>query len=93
MVVRVSLSVVLGVIVTLALFYLMQALIQGADSALTDDKIGNLVDFVRVKQDPDLETKNRKPATATVKQNTAKLANLKSIQRKPAKFDRFGNVV
>ena len=61
MVVRVSLSAVLGVIVTLALFYLMQALIQGADSALTDDKIGNLVDFVRVKQDPDLETKNRKP--------------------------------
>ena len=61
MVVRVSLSMVLGVIVTLALFYLMQALIQGADSAFTDDKIGNLVDFVRVKQDPDLETKNRKP--------------------------------
>ena len=61
MVVRVSLSVVLGVIVTLALFYLMQALIQGADSALTDDKIGNLVDFVRIKQDPDLQTKKRKP--------------------------------
>ena len=59
MVIRVSLSVV--VIVTLALFYLMQALIQGADSALTDDKIGNLVDFVRVKNDPDLQTKKRKP--------------------------------
>ena len=61
MVIRVSLSVVVGVIVTLALFYLMQALIQGADSALTDDKIGNLVDFVRVKNDPDLQTKKRKP--------------------------------
>jgi protein TonB len=28
---------------------------------LTDDKIGNLVDFVRVKQDQQLETKQRKP--------------------------------
>jgi protein TonB len=39
----------------------MQALIQGADSALTDDKIGNLVDFVRVKQDQEVQTKQRKP--------------------------------
>lgn len=61
MVIRLSLSVIVGVIVTLALFYLMQALIQGADSALTEDKIGNLVDFVRVKNDPELQTKQRKP--------------------------------
>ena len=39
----------------------MQALIQGADSALSEDKIGNLVDFVRIKQDQDLQTKQRKP--------------------------------
>jgi len=43
----------------------MQYLIQGADSALTDDKIGNLVDFVRVKQDQQLETKQRKAQEAT----------------------------
>ena len=49
--IRVGLSAIVGVIVTLGLFYLMQYLIQGADSALTDDKIGNLVDFVRVKQE------------------------------------------
>ncbi len=61
MVIRFSLSAVVGVIVTLALFYLMQALISGADSALTEDKIGNLVDFVRVKQDDQVETKQRKP--------------------------------
>lgn len=61
MAIRFSLSVVVGVIVTLALFYLMQALIQGADSALSEDKIGNLVDFVRVKQDNQVETKQRKP--------------------------------
>ncbi len=58
---RFSLSVLVGLIVTLGLFYLMQALIQGADSALSEDKIGNLVDFVRIKQDQDLQTKQRKP--------------------------------
>ena len=61
MAIRFSLSAIVGVIVTLALFYLMQALISGADSALTDDKIGNLVDFVRVKQDQDVQKKQRKP--------------------------------
>ena len=61
MVIRLSLSSIAGVFVTLALFYLMQALIQGADSALTDDGNLTLVDFVRVKQNQDLETKKRKP--------------------------------
>ena len=45
MVKRFSLSAIVGLFVTLGLFYLMQALIQGADSALSEDKIGNLVDF------------------------------------------------
>jgi protein TonB len=61
MFIRLGLSTLVGAVVTLGLFYLMQYLIQGADSALTDDKIGNLVDFVRVKQDQQLETKQRKP--------------------------------
>ena len=61
MFIRLGLSTIVGVVVTLGLFYLMQYLIQGADSALTDDKIGNLVDFVRVKQDQQVETKQRKP--------------------------------
>ena len=61
MAIRLSLSVVAGVIVTLALFYLMQFLIQSADSALSEDNIGNLVDFVRVKQDQEVQAKQRKP--------------------------------
>lgn len=61
MVIRISLSMIVGVVVTLALFWLMQFLIQSSDNALTDDKIGNLVDFVRVKQDQNVETKQRKP--------------------------------
>lgn len=61
MIIRVGLSCIVGVVVTLALFYLMQSLIAGADSALSDDPTGNLVDFVRVKQEQELETKQRKP--------------------------------
>ena len=61
MAIRLGVSVVVGVVVTLALFYLMQALISGADSALTEDKIGNLVDFVRVKQDQEVQAKKRRP--------------------------------
>lgn len=61
MVIRLGLSTIVGVFVTLALFYLMQALIQSADSALSDDRSGTLVDFVRVKKNQQLETKKRKP--------------------------------
>lgn len=61
MVIRLGLSVIVGAVVTLALFYLMQALISSQDSALTDNAGGNMVDFVRVKQEQLLETKKRKP--------------------------------
>lgn len=61
MIIRFSISSIVGVFVTLALFYLMQFLIQGAENALSDDKIGNLVDFVRVKQDQEVQTKQRRP--------------------------------
>lgn len=61
MAIRLSVSVLVGIIVTLALFYLMQALISGADSALTEDNLGNLVDFVRVKKDEEVNSKKRQP--------------------------------
>lgn len=61
MIARLGISGAVGIVVTLVLFYLMQALIQGADSALTEDKIGNLVDFVRVKHDQEAQTRPRKP--------------------------------
>jgi protein TonB len=70
MTIRFSLSVIVGVIVTLALFYLMQSLISGAASALSEDKIGNLVDFVRVKQDQDVQKKQRKPKKAAPARRT-----------------------
>jgi|TARA_B110000196_G_C21121472_1_gene653438 protein TonB len=61
MAIRLSVSVIVGIIVTLALFYLMQALISGADSALSEDRLGNLVDFVRVKKDEEVNAKKRQP--------------------------------
>ena len=64
MVIRLGLSAVVGVVVTLALFYLMQALIQGADSALTEDKIGNLVDNITRNCLAPLEMIAERPDTA-----------------------------
>jgi protein TonB len=61
MAIRLSLSTIVGILVTLALFYLMQALIAGADKALKEDAIGNLVDFVRVKEELEIQTKSRQP--------------------------------
>ena len=49
--VRLGASAIVGVFVTLALFYLMQYLIASSGSALTDESDIRLVDFVRVKQD------------------------------------------
>lgn len=61
MVIRLGFSTVVGVFVTVALFYLMQWLISSGNSALTENDAGHLVDFVRVKQEQEVETKNRKP--------------------------------
>ena len=58
---RFSGSAFAGVFITLTLFYLMQALIASDDEPPKESKIGNLVDFVRVKEDMNLSTKDRKP--------------------------------
>ncbi len=61
MVVRLGLSTIVGVVVTLALFYLMQFLIAGGKRVLSEEKGGQIVDIVRVKQENEDQTKNRKP--------------------------------
>ena len=47
--------------VTLSLFWLMQYLIETADRSLNEDGAGNLVDFVRVKRDETVKTRQLKP--------------------------------
>lgn len=58
---RYAIGVTLGAIVTLALFFLMQALIKSDRSAFTDNITGKIVDFVRLEDDQDLQLKHRKP--------------------------------
>ncbi len=60
MTIRFGLSTAVGVFVTVFLFYVMQALIQSSEKVLKEDELANLVDFVRVKQEPKLERRQRK---------------------------------
>ena len=61
MIIRYGLSVAIGVFVTLLLFYIMQSLIQSGKRVLTEDSALSLVDFVRLKEDQQLQRKKRKP--------------------------------
>ncbi len=58
---RYAIGVVLGGMVTMALFFLMQALIKSDRSPFTDNVVGKIVDFVRLEEDENLQLKTRKP--------------------------------
>lgn len=58
---RFIIAFLVSIAITLGLFFLMQSLIQSGGSALTDPPQGNVLDFVRVKQDEQVEAKDRKP--------------------------------
>lgn len=51
----------LGVVTTIMLLYLMQSLIQSEKSALNEGVKGKLIDFVRVQEDVEVQTRIRKP--------------------------------
>lgn len=61
MIIRIGLSMILGVIITTALFYLMQSLIAGGKSAMTKNESIHLVDFVHVQKQEHVETKQTRP--------------------------------
>lgn len=58
---RFIIAFVLSLAITLGLFFLMQSLIKMGGSALTEPPQGSVLDFVRVKQDEQVEKKDRKP--------------------------------
>ena len=58
---RFLIAIVLSALITLGLFFLMQSLIQIGGSALTEPPQGSVLDFVRVKQDEQVQQKERKP--------------------------------
>lgn len=61
MVIRLGSSLIIAAGVTLVLFYIMQALIHSDQSVLTEDQSTNLVDFVRVQEEQEVQTKDRQP--------------------------------
>jgi protein TonB len=59
--VRYIAGVGLGAVTTFLLFFLMQSLIQTEKSGFDDTIKGKLVDFVRVEEDVEVQTRTRKP--------------------------------
>jgi protein TonB len=58
---RLVLGLILGLAITLSLFWVMQYLIATADRTLNEDSAGSLVDFVRVKRDESVKQRQLKP--------------------------------
>ena len=61
MVARYAIGVGLGALVTFLLFFLMQAIIATDEAKLDEGVKGKLLDFVRLQDDQEVETKQRKP--------------------------------
>ena len=58
---RYLIGVGLGSVVTFLLFFLMQAVIATDEARLDEGAKGKLLDFVRLEEDQELQTKPRKP--------------------------------
>jgi periplasmic protein TonB len=58
---RLVIGLVLGLAVTLSLFWVMQYLIATADRSLNENTAGTLLDFVRVKRDESIQRRQLKP--------------------------------
>jgi len=58
---RLVIGIVIGLVVTLSLFWFMQYMIESADRTLDEADRGALVDFVRVERDETVQRKDRKP--------------------------------
>ncbi|MBT8063033.1 MAG: energy transducer TonB [Xanthomonadales bacterium] len=58
---RLGLGLVLGLVITLFLFWFMQYMIETADRTLDEGSRGSLVDFVRVQRDEAIERRQLKP--------------------------------
>ena len=59
--VRLTFGVILGVAVTAGLFWTMSYLIESADRSLDESGISNIVDFVRLKRDEEIQRRQPKP--------------------------------
>ena len=60
-IVRLSIGILIGLVVTAALFWFMQYLIETADRELNEGASGHLIDFVRLKRDESIQRRQLKP--------------------------------
>jgi protein TonB len=60
-IIRLIVGIVIGVAVTAGLFWMMQYLIATADRDLNEGVSGNIVDFVRLKRNEEIERRQLKP--------------------------------
>lgn len=58
---RLIIAFAIAAVITLGLLFGMQALIKSGGSALTEPAQGNVLDFVRLKQEESVQKKERKP--------------------------------
>jgi protein TonB len=61
LVVRLAISLCLGFVITYFLFFMMQLLIAMGTGTMDESDNGRVVDFIRVKNEPEVATKERKP--------------------------------
>ncbi len=61
MIIRLGIGIALGVLVTAALFFLMQALIRSDRVAFTEPPEGARLDFLRLGQEQDAQRRERRP--------------------------------
>ena len=58
---KLPVAVFFGVVTTVLLLYLMQSLIDSGEQAITNSNFGRMVDFVRIKEEPIVQTRKRRP--------------------------------
>ncbi|WP_372762630.1 energy transducer TonB [Pseudoalteromonas sp.] len=58
---RYLIACVIAILITFMLFFGMQALISGGEGAMSEPAKGNVLDFVRLKKEQNIEKKQRKP--------------------------------
>ena len=61
MIARYAVSIVIGSVVAVALLYLMQVLIATGKAAISEDRSVNFVDFIKIENPPEVNTRDRKP--------------------------------
>lgn len=71
---RLPIALFLSFLITLMLFYLMQSLIDSGENALTESKMGQIVDFTRIKDEIQVETKKRRPKPPPLPDEMPKVA-------------------